>query len=634
MKKKITLMLFIPVIAFIIYSCTLDKNATPVMADFNAPDNAVLTVRDIRAKGATLDWTDISGKGYEYAIAASYDGKIEDYRTALENGKVVLDFTPAEMLNGTYKIATLIPGKNYEIKLFVRAENIEATEYLKSSANLPYIDDAEIYSIKINGEEAMYEKSTDRFTYYYLQGTEDEAESYSFTYSIMRGCALYIDGVKVEDKEIPLTAHEVLEVTVVHEATQAARDYSIYVGSRKNGLPIVIINTENSRKIRDKTTDISASIKIIDSVYNPLGVGLYEGEIEIRGRGNSSFGMPKKGYNFSIAQETQILDMAPSKDWMLAANYSDKSLMRNYTAYEFSRDLGAAFSPKMRYVDLILNGNYLGNYMIGERVKVDEGRLDFPKITADTTDEYELTGTYVLEVNSADKWNQTEVIFETSKINLKKQHFWSIRQPGSSNITPAAYEYIKNYVNAAEDALFGDNFKDPENGYRAYIDTASVIDWYLVNELYKQVDANFHTSTFFYKPRGAKLHMGPVWDFDLGGGNADYSGCDNPEGWYVRGAAWITRMFEDEAFVKEFKDRWNYVKNNGYFDVFFQRIDETAEYIKKSAEMNFQRWQILGIYVWPNAGNVWERTTYQSEVDFFKEWITLRIEWMDKEINK
>jgi hypothetical protein len=93
-------------------------------------------------------------------------------------------------------------------------------------------------------------------------------------------------------------------------------------------------------------------------------------------------------------------------------------------------------------------------------------------------------------------------------------------------------------------------------------------------------------------------------------------------------------MFEDEAFAREFKDRWNYIKNNNYFDAFFQRIDNTAELIGKSQKMNFEKWDILGVYVWPNAGNVWERTTYQSEIDYLKEWLSLRIEWMDREINK
>ena len=639
MGKRIVISFFVLIVlitAFSLYSCSFDDSLYSSASSGYDGKTAAVTVRDIRAKGFTLDWTDI-GENYEYAIAASHSGGIENYETALENGRIVLDFTASELLDGTYKVTKLIAGKEYAIKLFVRernAKNAKITEYLKAKATLPYIDDAEIFDIWVNGNETVFDKTDDSFSYYYLYGSEETIGDYTFTYKLMRGCVLYINGEKIENKEVPFTPDKPVELTVVHEKTQAARDYVIYVDSRTSSIPTVVIDTKNGDRIRDKNNAVTAHMKIIDVGHNPKGTGLYDGEIEIRGRGNSSFGMPKRGYNFEIAEKTAIFGMAPSRDWMLIANFSDKSLMRNYTAYEFARDLGMDFAPRLKFVDLILNGEYLGTYCVGERIKVDTGRLDFPKVKADTTDEYELTGTYVLEVNSTDKWNSNEIYFETSKINVRRQHFLVIQQPGAANLSDAAYEYIANYVNEAEDALFGNNFKDPETGYRAYLDTASFIDWYLVNELYKNVDAGFHTSVFMYKPRGEKLHMGPVWDFDLGGGNADYSGCDDPEGWYVRYADWINRLFEDKAFAQEFKDRWNYIKNNGYFDVFFKRIDDTAAHIGSSAELNFSKWPILGVYVWPNAGNVQSRTTYQSEIDYLKEWLTLRIEWMDREINK
>lgn len=644
LSAKIFLTLILTLIpAIIISSCSPDKGAayTSNLLEFAVPENAALTIRDVRVKGFTLDWDNIPGDDYEYAVAASSDGHLESYETALENNKILLHFTPSGILNGTYRATKMIPGKEYTIKLFVRTGNTKPAEYLETKAVLPYVDDAEILSVHINGIETVYSKEDDSFSYYYFPGIseeDDEDESgenkgYTFTYKLLRGCALYINGVKTEAEEIPVVPFEPLEVTAVNERTLAARDYIIQVDTIDNGIPVVIINTEDNRRIRDKDVRKAAHIEIIDSRSNPYGIGLYSGAIEIKGRGNSSFGMPKKGYNLEIAEKVQILDMPSSRDWMLMANYSDKSLMRNYTAYELSRDMGAEFAAKLRYVDLVFNGDYLGNYVLGERVKIDDGRLNLEKIKADTTDEYELTGGYVLEVNSTDKYSPTEIIFETDKVKLRKGHFFSIKQPSAANITPEAYEYIKNYVNETENALFSDDFTNPETGYRAYIDTASVIDWYLVNELYKQVDANFHTSVYLYKPRGEKLHMGPVWDFDLGAGNADYSGCDNPKGWYVRNADWITRMFEDETFAAEFKERWNYVKER-YFDGLFKRIDDTAKFLEKSQKTNFERWPILGTYVWPNAGNVSERTTYQSEIDYLKEWLTLRIEWMDEEINK
>ena len=644
MKKISLLLLFLIITAAALYSCFAEEVYAPIMmTDFIPPEKAEINVRDIRVKGFTLDWTESVGNAYEYeyAIAASHSGDIENYETAVENDHIVLDFTSDYLLNGTYRVTRMIAGKEYKIKIFVRSKNIPVTEYLSTSATLPYIDDAELVNVQINGQDAIYDKVDDIYSHYYF--IDQEEENYTFTYQLMRGCGLYINGVKVESEVLPIMPYVPLEVTAVHERTQASRDYIIYVGSRSNGLPVVVINTESNRRMRDKNNEVEAHIKIIDSEYNPLGIGLYEGEISLKGRGNSSWGMPKQSYNFYIEDKTQILDMAPAREWLLMANYSDKSLIRNYTAYEFSRDLGAAFAPKLRFVELIWNGDYRGTYCIGERVKIDTGRLDLPKIKADMTDEYELTGSYILEINNRGRLNSGEITFTSTKINRGQKTVWGpaegdavvIKQPGADNLSDAAYEYIRDYFNEAEDALFGDDFKDPEKGYRKYLDTATFVDWYLINELYKNVDGDFRLSTFLYKPRGDdKFYMGPVWDFDLGAGNADYRSCDDPEGWYIRTSIWYMRLFEDEAFEREFKDRWNYLKNNGYFEVFFQRIDDTAAILAKSAEMNFARWPILGEYVWPNAGDVWSRRTYQSEIDYLKEWLYLRIEWIDKEINK
>jgi hypothetical protein len=124
-----------------------------------------------------------------------------------------------------------------------------------------------------------------------------------------------------------------------------------------------------------------------------------------------------------------------------------------------------------------------------------------------------------------------------------------------------------------------------------------------------------------------------VWDFDLAAGNANYRSGDDPAGWYIRTSTWHSRLFECEAFEQQFKDRWNYLYTNGYFDRALQRIDDTAEVLARSAEMNFERWPVLGRWVWPNAAGYRNRTTYQSEVDYLKEWLTARKEWINNEVN-
>ncbi|MCL1858084.1 MAG: CotH kinase family protein [Oscillospiraceae bacterium] len=627
-----------------------DKGALDSIKTFNIkmPESAVLKVSDIRIKGFTLSWKNLDGD-CEYAIAASSWGKIDDYKTALENNYIILDFTPGDILNGSYKATKMIAGKDYEIKLFARKKNTQAAEYLSAKASLPYLDEAELVKVYLDGEEMLYNSSEDSFTKVYIPGNNKNGE-YNITYKLARLCALYINGVKIEDESFIIKEGENILVTAINEKTNAARDYEIAVMPLDNGLPVISINIENNRHVTSKNKYLEAEMTITESMLNSSEDyidGLFSGEIEIKLRGHSSSGMPKKSYNIKISEKSGILDMAPAKKWAFVANYSDKSLMRNYIAYELYRDMGAFFSPKFRFVDLIVNGEYMGNYIIGEKVKIGKGRLDLPKIkteetvkikrkgtlTIPPTSGKDLNGSYVLEVNSTDKYDKGEIIFETKRINWRTEHFFSIKQPSEKNMSVEAYDYISNYVNETEDAIFAENFKDPKNGYRKYIDASTFIDWYIVNELFKNVDAGFHTSVYMYKPRDGKLCMGPVWDFDIGAGNIDYAGCDDPKGWYVRYSAWFSRLFEDEAFAKEFKDRWNEVKAN-YFGRIFTRIDETAMLLEKSQAMNFDRWKILGVYVWPNADGVESRRTYESEVEYLKDWLNARIDWIDKEINK
>ena len=659
--KKITLVLMLVILAGL-YSCFAEENIPAIaMLDFVPPENAELIVRDIRVRGFTLEWTEAAGNQYEYAIAVSHDGNIEDYNTALANDNIVLDFTPGFMLNGTHRITGLLAGQEYQIKLFVRARNVRVTEYLTAAATLPHSGIAGFSNVWINGREAVFDRTQDRFAYYKFayqdlitRGpmAQPQAENeFIFTYQLMPGCVLYINGVRTDTPAISLALHEPLEVTVLHERLQTAQDFTIYVGSRCNGLPVVILNTQGGRQIESRTGTIRANMRIIDNTtHNPLGIGLFDGSIDIRGRGSSSWGMPKQGWSFNTIETAQLLDMAPGRTWALIANYADKSLMRNYLAQEFARDLGMAFAARNRFVDLILNGDYMGTYTITERVRIGEGRLNLPRLRYDMTDPYELTGSYVLELTARGRLRAGQVWFTTpvlSNPNAYRHYLpdWAfawgfegdtfiIRQPRRErDLSQAAIDYITNYVIATENALFGDDFTCPDTGFRAYIDTPSFIDWYLVQELFRNVDGDFRLSTYLHKPRGGKLHMGPVWDFDIAAGNANYRGGYRTDDWYIRTGIWFARLFQCEAFEQEFADRWNYLMANGYFDRFFQRIDDTEAKLARSAEMNFERWPILGRWVWPNVAGYRDRTTYQCEVNQLREWLTARIEWMDYEIN-
>ena len=349
------------------------------------------------------------------------------------------------------------------------------------------------------------------------------------------------------------------------------------------------------------------------------------GKEGIKGRGNSSWNMEKKGYNIKLDKKQGLFGLPKAKKWCIVANHSDKTLLRNKFASVLGNDVlgkaGGEWNPRFVSVDVVVNGEYRGNYLFGERITLTEGRVDVPDITeaADLSD-----GGFILEVDS-----RLDAEF-TFKTDLKAVPF-TLKDPDEVGADVQAH--IMRIVNTAESALYGDSFADVADGWRNYLDEASFIDWFIVNEFAKNNDAIFHTSVYmYYNPADGKLHMGPNWDFDIGFGNVNYNGCDDPTGWWIKGAKWIARLFEDEAFVANLKNRWNEVKPAISMKSNTE-LRALAAANSVSAELNFARWQILGKYVWPNPAGYERRTTYQSEVDWMADWLERRYNWLDSAIN-
>jgi hypothetical protein len=315
-----------------------------------------------------------------------------------------------------------------------------------------------------------------------------------------------------------------------------------------------------------------------------------------------------------------MLGMPADKSWVLLANYSDKTLMRNYLAFEFSRRFGLAYTPQSHFVEVYLNGAYNGNYLLTELIQVDEHRLNIDELEKSDVADDLISGGYLLEIDErkdADHW------FLSGK-NIP----FAIKSP--EDIAPEQLEYIQHYIQATEDAIFAENFTDPQEGYAKYIDVESFINWYLVNEITKNTDAKFAKSVFMYKPRNGKLFMGPVWDFDIGIGNVNYGAGKQAEGWYIRDASWFQRLFDDPAFSQKVKDRWNELINKE-IKVVMNEIDKTAAYLEVSQTQNFNLWEILNKEVWPNPVVT---GSYEGEVKYMKTWLNTRIDWMDNELNQ
>ncbi len=414
-------------------------------------------------------------------------------------------------------------------------------------------------------------------------------------------------GITLNDFNKPVT----FTVTAAN-ATTKTYQVEIYTFT---GLPILYLETEAPVVSKDDYVKGKMTVDANSKYPQPVTTM----QMEMRGRGNSTWTMPKKPFRIKLDTKAELLGMPAAKKWVLLANFADKTLMRNYLALEISRRFEAVFTPRARFVEVILNGEYLGNYLLTDQVEVGPTRINIPELKK-TSPDSEVSGGYLLEVD--------ERLDETVWFRSLLQVAFTVKSP--EEITAKQLDYIKNYVQQVENTLYSPEFAHPTTGYSKYLNIETFINWYLVNELLKNNDAVFYSSVFLYKDRNAKLSMGPVWDFDLAVGNVTYNGNNLPEGWWVKNAVWMNRLFDDPVFVQKVKARWNLLKG-AQVATLYNFINTTAEELKNSQRENFNKWELLYNYTWPNTVSL---GSYDSEVQYMKDWLSKRIKWMDTEINK
>lgn len=295
------------------------------------------------------------------------------------------------------------------------------------------------------------------------EGSSSESLVLSFRY---RGVSVKIDdivqesGVTVNNFSSPL-----IYSLIKQDGSQI--NYTVTI-NRCVRIPKIYINTENEAEIKDKENYVRSTVKIEDPDKLYTDGTVFEGTAGIRGRGNSTWGMPKKPYRIKLDSKAKLLGMSTDKDWALLANYADKTLLRNITAFEISRIVDMKWTPKSVSVELYLNGEYKGVYCLTEHVKVSSERLDI-----DLVDETDISG----EALTGDYFMELDFHFDEGarfKTDLKELPMM-FKDPDEP--TTEQFEYVKNFYNTAESVLYSDNFKDVENGYRKYIDIESFIKY-------------------------------------------------------------------------------------------------------------------------------------------------------------
>jgi hypothetical protein len=419
-----------------------------------------------------------------------------------------------------------------------------------------------------------------------------------------------------------------------------------------SNLPIIIINT-SGQNIQDDPK-ITADMGIIyngSSVRNNITdpFNHYNGKIGIEVRGQSSQMFPMKSYSIELRDNSgnsldkSLFGLPKESDWVLYAPYTDKTLMRNFIAYTMSLEMGR-WAAHCRFVEMVINGDYKGIYIFMEKIKRGSGRVNISKIATTDISGDAVTGGYIFSLDKqATGWFSSYSAPNATNPNKKPQ--FDYVYPKLENLVQEQKNYIKSYVDSFENSLAGSDFQDKIKGVRKFADIASFIDFFIVNEVSRNIDA-YRLSSFFYKDRNSKnskIFAGPVWDYDLAFRNANYCNGSDISGWAYEfnsvcpsdGAGlvpfWWNKLKTDTLFKSDLRCRWKQLRqtNLSIFHLNYL-IDSIVNLTAEARVRHFQRWPVLGQYIWPNPQPI--PATYDGEVSSLKSWIDARLQWIDKNI--
>ena len=412
-----------------------------------------------------------------------------------------------------------------------------------------------------------------------------------------------------------------------------------------SNLPIVIIQTDNRTLTnREKT---GATMKVIDNGSKRNKVtdqaNGYDGRIKIKLRGNSSLFFDQKRFTFETvtpdgkANNVELLGMPADNDWVLLAPYNDISMMRDVFAFDMWNNMGH-WAPRTRYCEVVMNGKYIGVYILCEKIKRAENRINIAKLKKTDIDGLEITGGYIVRIDPPDEGEKS---FQSDVPGIMSNGgfggfgggmggfgggfggpggfgggratvTWSYFYPKSDKLAPEQEKYISDYIRTTEKVIQSDYFADPVEGYAKYIDVESFVDYIIHTELSLNADG-LKRSTYFYKEKqnadgtDGKLHAGTVWDYNLAYGNCNFANANNLEAWVYNGSetnptpAMFKRLMEDPAFVAKVKARWKELRKGYLSDANIDKfIDDHAAVLGEAQTRQYAKYPDLLV---PKSGN-------------------------------
>jgi len=408
---------------------------------------------------------------------------------------------------------------------------------------------------------------------------------------------------------------------IIKDGNGNTRTYLVLSKRIAPTIPVVHITTESNSAITSKEIYIKGTFSFNSGITEYASVA--ETSMQIKGRGNSTWAWEKKPYKIKFDEKTSLFGLKKAKDWVLLANYSDRSLIRNTLASSMGRILNnLTFVPSSYPVDLYINGKYAGVYSLGENIEVNKGRVEIDEST-------ELDTGYLIEIGGSDKTS----VYMKDYIHVGNIRHALLKSPKEEILTKEHAKFIYDYCYAADQAVVN------LTNYEDYIDMNSLVDWFLLHELSNNIDSSFRRSCYMTKEKGGKLKMGPPWDFDLAFGNLSKDNpnyntwCSigsNENGSYVE-ITWINYLINDTRFKNAVKARWEEVGDK-LLETGLSTINKYGNELSVSQRENFLVWDILGKKAGFTPNKTSALKTYEEQLEYLRTYLKKRKAWMDGEI--